>query len=189
MLGAPEAACLPSRPREEATRSRRPAWAKLSPLGECGRGGGERPSAGPALPPFPLPGFFHAVPSPPAAPAPVLLPACHLSIPWEVRGGLGLLPRLDFAPLRNPSPLPAPSSPSPATPSELGRPASGCQNPEASPHPGPPCLLFPAPLQFKFSSLQCEPKLLSGLMAKFNMDIHFLTAPSSLSLEKYSPKL
>lgn len=180
MLGAPEAARSPSRPREQATRSRRSAGTKLSPLGECGCGAKETTLRRPDSPPLPSPGSFRAGPqlssrfrlNPASCPPP-------FPRPWEAWGPLALHPAETSRLLGTLPPL--------LYARELSTPASGCPNPAASPHRGPPCL-FPAALRFKFN-LGCETKLLSGFVAEFNMDTHVFTFPLSLSIEEYFPKL
>lgn len=136
----------------------------------------ERLSSDPILPPFPLPGSFHAGLQPfgrfrssPASFPPTLHRLGDQGALAFTRPGLdpSSEPFFSFSTLVN-----------------LVRLASGHPNPAAFPRPGPPCLLFPATLRFKFS-LGCEPKLLSGFVAAFNMGTYIFTFPPSVPIEKY----
>ena len=130
---------LARRRREEAAQGRRPAAAKLNPLGKCGRGAGAATLCRlDSTAPSSVLGLLTRLPAFwPLLSQPCFLPATSPS-PGR-RGIRGLLPCQVFAPPRNPS---APFlTPFPAAPSELRRRSSGSPNPAASFHRRPPSLL------------------------------------------------
>lgn len=124
LLGASEAAGLPSRPREEAARSRRRAGAKLGPLGECDGEALATTVRPPTLPPLPF-ALVLSRGSPALRrlpPQPRFLPATS---PYPGRRGCcGLPPGQVLTRPWDPSPLSA-------TPREFSQ----------------PCLWVPEPLQ------------------------------------------